>query len=615
MPGLRVWGGVEWVVDKALGGEYSPGGGHVFYGLVCAAQIIKGIGTVAADLRQGKSNLALRSHLGSSALKQAGPFTAMPLLPSARWPAAPRRLRTKTTVVQVAVVGVETGPEADSTKGREVYLVSLSHPRATHSAYGRELIPPERLSRGEVLDNFVASCNNPVYLDARSIQAARVVPLKYVSVFRELHKETADGVAHAHYHIGVVAERAFMFLPVKRALLNRGLATHWSTSHDGYWSIIRYLWWPTPPKKPDGAIDKQAIKWAAPGHNHPDFDDLCNPPLTAQALAAKRRKQDREAADNEEEAPRLTELDVWPIVVKEKIRNTPDDSTAHLQLIAWAKQHGTESMQKFLFKNRARLPALIEDIWQWEEVESSLPAARMSRMEALKAAAAGECKCGGQWARLVKLSFDLNGIDARALCSDILAALENGRCPTTPVLVLAGSRGGEGKSALLKALVDVFGVSHVFLTPHQKNFPLMGLPGKKVAFLDEWRFNDAILAYPEQMQWFEGSQLTISRPQNIPGTSGHITYEGTAPILVTTKLADLKLLEELAQDDPTTGQPKNAEASMMWRRLRVHHFCTKIPKPAATTPYCGRCFSKLMLSRGVAAEHGLWQEDAESYFL
>ena len=58
------------------------------------------------------------------------------------------------------------------------------------------------------------------------------------------------------------------------------------------------------------------------------------------------------------------------------------------------------------------------------------------------------------------------------------------------------------RSAHKKGLVDVFGVSHVFLTPHQKNFPLMGLPGKKVAFLDEWRFNDAIVSYPEQMQWF-----------------------------------------------------------------------------------------------------------------
>ena len=518
-------------------------------------------------------------------------------------------------MVQVPVVAEDLDPEAAREKGREVYLVSLPHPSATHSDCGRELIQPERLSRQEVLQRFLESCASPVYMDARSLQAARQVPLKYVSVFRELHKQSADGIAHAHYHIGVVAQRSFMFLPVKRALLNRGLASHWSTSHDGYWSVVRYLWWPSPPKKPDGSIDKLAIKWAAPGTLHPDFDECCNQPMTAQALGAKRRKLDRQAAEKDEEAPRLTELDVWPIVVKHKMRNSADDTTTHAQLIAWAKQHGTERMQKFLFKNRARLPALIEDIWKWEEVESSLPAARMGRMDALHAAATAGCKCGGQWARLVKLSFDRNGIDVRALCSDILAALDRGRGPTTPVIALAGSRGGEGKSALLKALVDVFGGSHVFLTPHQRKFPLMELPGKKVAFLDEWRFNDAIVSYPEQMQWFEGSRLTIARPQNIPGSSGHITYEGTAPIFVTTKLADLQRLEELAKDDPVTGQPKHADASMMWRRLRVYTFVTKIPKPADTVTYCGCCFAKLVLSRGAAADHGLWHEASTTYFV
>ena len=129
----------------------------------------------------------------------------MPLLPSARWPAAPWRLRQKTTILQVVVVGSSEGPEADTTKGKEVYLVSLSHPKTAYSACGNKLVAPESLTRAEVLGIFHACCEQPVYMDARSIQAARPVPLKYVSVFRELHKEDENGVAHAHYHIGVVA--------------------------------------------------------------------------------------------------------------------------------------------------------------------------------------------------------------------------------------------------------------------------------------------------------------------------------------------------------------------------------------------------------------------------
>ena len=72
--------------------------------------------------------------------------------------------------------------------------------------------------------------------------------MKQLGVFREFHVEDENGVAHAHYHIAVLAERGFMFLLVKRALLkDHGLASHWSCTHIGYWSVIRYLFHPSPP--------------------------------------------------------------------------------------------------------------------------------------------------------------------------------------------------------------------------------------------------------------------------------------------------------------------------------------------------------------------------------
>ena len=183
-------------------------------------------------------------------------------------------------MVQIVVIGEDPGAEADAAKGRELYLVTFAHPKTSHSSCGKALLHPESLSRQEMLDKFCVSCEKPAYADARSIQAARPVPLKNVAVFREFHKENDAGVAHAHYHIAVVVQRAFMFLPVKRALLNLGLASHWSTSHDGYWSIIRYLWWPSPPKKPDGTKDKQALTWSAPGFSHPDFAECCTVSLS-----------------------------------------------------------------------------------------------------------------------------------------------------------------------------------------------------------------------------------------------------------------------------------------------------------------------------------------------
>ncbi len=539
----------------------------------------------------------------------------MPLLPPQRWQPL-RRLRQKTSLTQVVIIALDPDPEAAACNGRELYLVSLSHPKTTHSSCGQVLVAPETFTREQVLQKFLECCARPNYVDARSVQSGRGVALKFVSVFREYHAEDVNGVAHAHFHLAVQAGSKFMFMPVKRALLNNfGLSSHWSTSHDGYWSMIRYLWWPSPPKKPNGSLDKRAIKWAAPGYEHLPFEECCSEPMTAAALRAKRLKVDRQAATEETEAPRITDLDVWPIVVENKFKNTADDRSAKMQLMAWAKQRATEAMQRYLFKNRARLDALIEDIWEWEEVEKNLPFARASRMEALKAARESGCICGGAWVAAVKQSFDDNHINVEELCSAIMDAIAAGRGAATPVIVLVGARGGEGKSLFLKALYSVFGTQHVFKHPDKGNFPLLELPGKKIVFLDEWRFDSEVVSFQSQMQWFDGSQLSISRPQNIPGTTGHITYEGTAPIFATSKKADFKNLEQLARDDPRTGEPLCAEASMMLRRVRVFEYGTRIAAPAGRTPFCGCCFAKLILSRGKVQEHQLWAANEECTFL
>jgi hypothetical protein len=80
-------------------------------------------------------------------------------------------------------------------------------------------------------------------------------------------------------------------------------------------------------------------------------------------------------------APRITKLDVWPLVVQGGLKNEPEHPTAHLRLIAHAKKHCSREMLAFLFKIRARLPALIDDIWQWEHVDAALADAERSRID------------------------------------------------------------------------------------------------------------------------------------------------------------------------------------------------------------------------------------------
>lgn len=513
-----------------------------------------------------------------------------------------KRLRAKTPPPQRQQQPLPALPDfaagEDATQKRQVYLVSLPHPRQQFSSTGVRLRPPGELSRDRILDCVKDACKHPVYVDAHSQGQGFQVELKKATVFRELHRPDEQGAAFFHFHVGLLAARSFRFTAVKRALLARhGLASHWSCSHDGYWSTVRYGCCPSE-TKPLEALDPHPLPWSADGQ-HPPLQECCHPPLTAAALHGRRVAVEQRAAEEGTQAPKITELDVWPIVVRQGFRNTQDDPTAHLQLIAYVKKHCSTAMQAFLFKHRHRLSTLIEDIWQWECVEDVLTVARRSRLGSLRVAAAAPCECQGGWLTTVVQSFMANKINVQELCKDVLAALTHGRCETTPAVVLAGAQGGEGKSLFFKALHSVY-EDGVF-TPAESNFPMVGVDQAKVVFLDEWRFNDKIVSYANQCLWFDGSAVPVARPQNIPGVRGHFLYRGSAPIFSTTKLSDIEALGKLAAIDPQTNRPKNSEASMLYRRLKIYAFETRIDKPTSQYPFCKRCFAQLVLQQAGAA--------------
>ena len=284
-----------------------------------------------------------------------------------------KRLRTKTTVpappvlpvaagAQEVLVGVPLGAEGIESRGRNVYLVTLPRRKQAMDAAGRQLVAPGSKTRKQILQIFLECCANPIYVSASALSTQMPVPIKHTGVFRELHAEDSGGDQGIHDHLPVKALRDFMYMPVKRALLERhGIASHWSCSHTGYWSVIRYLHHPTP-KKPAASLDKEYIVWAAQGEKHPLLQDCMNEPTTAAALEARRLKTDRQAAEKGKPSARISEIDIWPIVVRNNIRNTPDDMNAAEALMAWAVDCASKPMVDFLFKHRARLNGLIDDI-------------------------------------------------------------------------------------------------------------------------------------------------------------------------------------------------------------------------------------------------------------
>ena len=85
--------------------------------------------------------------------------------------------------------------------------------------------------------------------------------------------------------------------------------------------------------------------------------------------------------------------------------------------------------------------------------------------------------------------FVNNSIDKHTWAGAVYNSIDKGRSKGTAVCH-AGLAGDEGKSFLLAPLVSVFGIERVFTTPGQSGFPLVGLPGCRVALLDDWRFNE-----------------------------------------------------------------------------------------------------------------------------
>ena len=243
-------------------------------------------------------------------------------------------------------------------------------------------------------------------------------------------------------------------------------------------------------------------------------------------------------------------------------------------------------MVSYLFRNRAKLPSLIDDIWTWEEVESIVGSACKKRLELLTTALRSPCTCGAAWPSFVEASLQANNVDATELCTDILNAMDVGRGELTPVVVLAGRRGGEGKSVLLKPLFSVLPIAgQIFPSPRHDKFPLQGIENSKIICLDEFRFSPTILPYMLQCLLFDGSAVPVVRPQNVAGAAGHFLYRGTSPIFITTKLDALDTLEAAARPNPQTGEPASSDASMIWRRLKVFSFEHRMPPPRAEVQF------------------------------
>ena len=92
----------------------------------------------------------------------------------------------------------------------------------------------------------------------------------------------------------------------------------------------------------------------------------------------------QKAGEEGKHDPKVNDLDIWALVVRSGIRNTPDNRQAHLRLAAYAKAHCGETVVHYLWKKRHQLQSLIDDIWLWESVEEAAAIAWRTREQAIR---------------------------------------------------------------------------------------------------------------------------------------------------------------------------------------------------------------------------------------
>lgn len=489
----------------------------------------------------------------------------------------------------------------DVNASRRVYLVTF--PALSRAGDGgglsKGLVCPSTWKHEDIARVIIHAFDNPVRSHNNASWGGEQVKLDLFTVFRERHAaRSGEEVGPYHWHVSLLADQKFRFASFKRALmLHHSLASHWSTSHVGYHSTIRYCVVPSYLKKARADLDPDPLPWARPDGpylgKHPDLFDASQEPSTAAALKRRRENKVKDACEAGKPEPRPTELDLYPIIVQHGFRNTPDDMMAHQKLIKHLKACASPALFSFAFKNRRTLQGLIDDVWSWESVDDTLALHAKTRVERLVEVSREPCKCGGRWRQLAEQCCYLNSIDIASLCTDIHMLLRDGRRADRFVLILMGRFGGEGKSLWFAPLRTIYGEDNVQGTPQIGNFPLLGLETKKLALLDEWCFDASVLPLVTQLLWYEGKPFPITRPQN-KDYSGHLLYRGSAPVFATCKEKDLGPIFEQARKATACGKP--SEHTMLLRRLRVYALNHKLPVHAdETVQECGACFARTVL--------------------
>ena len=506
----------------------------------------------------------------------------------------------------------QAGPpqnDAGAPPRRRQYCGTWSH---TDHAVRKSPESIEKAAFGELVVSTLNELFRKAAAPPKRMKMNHVVKL---SVWQELHQN-----GKKHYHFPILADSPWYVEPLRRALQDQGIYTHFSADHDYYWTSVIYLAVPSglPGGKTQADLDPEP--WLSPGH--PSVrDSLLDIPRGARPSDKGRvRRYLGESTDTARASSSvafsdkefsafvlhrgmrsLTELLAWVRTQSEKRASLPPEQRAVLV-----------GMEAYCYRNQADLKRRLSFAWEIADAPSKVAMKAKTAWEMVVAACEHDCVCEGSWVSRTEalLKWQCGGFpsnvppqeqpESSVLRRALRTALQQGAQKHTNVFLYGPNT--SGKSHVLKPLMDIF-AGCVFLRPVGKgNYPLQDIFGAKVCVLQDVRVTTFKLSWDDMLVWFEGERFTVPFPRNMHGKDEE--YSERAPIFISTG-AKFSMPDIEAQRLRVNVADQN---EMMGARFRFFHFPRSLAEhEKKVTPTCAACFARwLQEAPAPPSEPGTW---------
>ena len=316
---------------------------------------------------------------------------------------------------------------------------------------------------------------------------------------------------------------------------------------------------------------------------HPNF---VNPPRTAAATAAKRSaatSQEEQAGPSKKK--RFDALDLSNIIIENRLKNKT-------QLLNYAnnlKKDGKNDVALFILNNIQKSVRILQTTWEMEESSNAIERKEKGRIEILEEARNGMCVdgCNGRWKAMAIETLQRNNIYVDHFTYHIRHALTTGRSKESNILIIGPANCG--KTFLLKPLQKIF---QCFSNPATGTFAWVGVEECEVIFLNDFRYDQRIIAWQDFLKLLEGDEVKFAAPKT--HFAKDISFRGDSPIFCTSseKFTYLK-----------NGVVKEQETEMMESRWKTYTFHYQIKRSEMNfiSP-CSKCFADFVLNKHLESD-------------